>query len=77
MATNDKKRFGRRAGFAVAAMVLITAFAYIALLKISDPAIGLKWLMVYSLFIGGIAAIAGGLLTVTDIKSLAETGLKK
>lgn len=74
---NDKKRFGRRAGFAVAAMVLITVFAYVALLKVSDPAIGLKWLMVYSLFVGGIASIAGGLLTVTDIKTLAESALKK
>ncbi len=72
----EKKRFGRRAFFAVLAIALITIFAYIVLLTIEDPAIGLKWVIFYSIAIGLIACIAGGLLTVTDVKTLAESGLK-
>jgi len=74
---NDKKRFGRRAGFAVAAVALITVFAYFCMFKFSDPEAGLKWFIVYSVIVAGIFCLTGGLLTLTDIKSLAKLNLKK
>ena len=45
--------------------------------KFTDPEIGLKWVMVYSAIVGGIACLVGGILTVTDFKSLAKIGLGK
>lgn len=74
---NEKKRFGRRAGFGIAAVALITVFSYFCMFKFSDPEIGIKWVMVYSAIVGGICCLIGGLLTLTDIKSLAKIGLKK
>ncbi len=74
---NEKKRFGRRAGFGLLAIALITIFAYFCMFKFVDPEIGLKWVMVYSAIVGGIACLIGGILTVTDFKSLAKIGLGK
>ena len=76
-ANNDKKRFGRRAGFGLLAVILITVFAYFCMFKFEDPAIGLKWVIVYTAIIGGICCLVGGLLTITDFKALAKLGLKK
>lgn len=74
---NEKKRFGRRAGFGVAAVVLITVFAYFCMFKFSDPEAGLKWVIVYSAIVGGICCLIGGLLTLTDIKTFTKIGFKK
>jgi len=74
---NEKKRFGRRAFFGLLAIFFITIFAYFCMFKFTDPVVGLKWVVVYSVIVGGICCLIGGLLTITDFKALAKLGLKK
>ena len=69
---NDKKRFGRRAGFGVAALVLIQIAFYFCMFKFTDPEIGLKWFLFNSGITSIICGVIAGVLTVTDIKSFVK-----
>ena len=69
---NEKKRFGRRATFGVASLVLITVGFYVSMIVFvlvkSNPELGLKWWLMYALLTFAICGLTSGLLTVTDVK---------
>ena len=69
---NEKKRFGRRAKFGVAALVLITLGFYVSMIifvLVKDkPELGLNWWLMYALLTFAICGLTSGLLTVTDVK---------
>ncbi len=60
---NEKKRFGRRAGFGLGAVVLLTTAFYITLFK----EVELDWFTKYSTYMVGLLAFIIGGLTATDI----------
>jgi len=63
MAMSEKKRFGRRAGFSLGAVVLLTIAFYITLFKEAD----LDWFVKYSTYIVGLLVFIISGLTATDI----------
>jgi hypothetical protein len=69
---NEKKRFGRRAAFGVASLVLTTIAFYVCLIVFAKAKAetGLNWWLMYALFTFGISGLASGLLTITDVKGL-------
>ncbi len=73
---NEKKRFGRRAAFGVASLVLTTVAFYVCLIVFvivkqkAEAEVGLNWWLMYALFTFGISGLASGLLTITDVKGL-------
>lgn len=60
---NEKKRFGRRAGFGITALALSTISYYVCLFK----NVPLEWFNTYSAFVVGIIGFIIGGLTITDI----------
>ena len=74
---NEKKRFGRRAGFGVAALILIEISFFFCMFKFSDPQIGLKWFLFNAGIVGAICGIIAGVLTITDIKEFVSKGINK
>lgn len=60
---NEKKRFGRRAGFGITALVLSTASYYVCLFGGKS----LDWFNTYSAFVVGIIGFIVSGLTITDI----------
>ena len=71
---NEKKRFGRRAQFGVASLILTTVAFYVCMIVfvlVKEKAeLGLNWWLMYALFTFGISGLASGLLTITDVKGL-------
>lgn len=67
---NDKKRFGRRAGFGVAALIILQVAFYFCMFRFSDPEIGLKWWLFNAGVTSIICGVIAGVLTVTDIKQM-------
>jgi hypothetical protein len=69
---NEKKRFGRRARFGVAALVLITVGFYVSMIVFvlvkDKPELGLNWWLMYALLTFAICGLTSGLLTITDVK---------
>lgn len=63
MENNEKKRFGRRASFGIAALVLITIEHYVAIFK----SLGIEWPTNYAMYVAGIVAFIIGGLSATDI----------
>lgn len=60
---NDKKRFGRRLGLGIAAIIHADMFYFIAVYKGLD----LSWFDKPSMVILGICLFVGGFLTATDL----------
>ena len=60
---NAKKKFGRRAGFGIGAITLVTVAFYICLFKDVD----LNWFVKYASIIVGVYGFIVGGLTVTDV----------
>ena len=60
---NGKKRWGRRLGLGIAALIHFDAFYAVAVLKGLD----LSWVEKPAIFIFGLVAFIGGYLTATDI----------
>lgn len=73
-ANNEKKRWGRRANFGIASLVLITVGFYVSMIVFvlvkSNPEMGLKWWLMYAMFTFAICGLTSGLLTFTDVKGL-------
>lgn len=69
---NEKKRFGRRAKFGVASLVLTTVSFYVSMIIFvlvkNKPELGLKWWLMYALLTFAICGLTSGLLTITDVK---------
>lgn len=63
MENNEKKRFGRRAGFGIAALALITIEHYVAIFK----ELSIEWPTTYAMYIAGITAFIIFGLSATDI----------
>lgn len=60
---NQKKRWGRRLGLGIAALVHFNVFYAVAVLKGLD----LSWVEKPAMFVFGICVFVGGYLTATDI----------
>lgn len=60
---NEKKRFGRRAGFGIAGMVLITTAFYFCIFKELD----LNWFVKYSIYTLALIGFIISGLSLTDV----------